>query len=137
MAWTFSKNVNIKQHNFSKSKSGSATGGNAPFPLAPHHLPHTHTHTFLCSENKKGKQRKKRKSFKAETIKRLSPKSKCYCFSHSRASRIQKFFLPANHGGRQYFSVSWSLHFEIRFIGPKKDTACSLYYFFVFTFLSF
>ena len=31
--------------------------------------------------------------------------SKYYCFSHSRASRIQKFFLSANHGGQQYFSV--------------------------------
>ena len=30
----------------------------------------------------------KRKGFKAETIKRLSPRSKYYCFSHSRASRI-------------------------------------------------
>ena len=45
------------------------------------------------------------KSFKAETIKRLSPKSKCYCFSHCKASRIQKFSLSANHGGQQYFSV--------------------------------
>ena len=35
---------------------------------------------FLCSKNKKGKQREKRKSFKVETIKRLSPRWKCvYC----------------------------------------------------------
>ena len=45
--------------------------------------------TFLRSKMKKMKQRKKRKSFKAETIKRLSPKSKCYCFSHSRVSKIK------------------------------------------------
>ena len=38
--------------------------------------------TFSCGKNKKGKQRKNRKSFKAETIKRLSPRSKCYCFSN-------------------------------------------------------
>ena len=38
--------------------------------------------TFLCNKNKKEKQRKKRKSFKAETIKRLSPRSKCYYFSN-------------------------------------------------------
>ena len=38
--------------------------------------------TFLCSKNKKGKQRENRKSVKAETIKRLSPRSKCYCFSN-------------------------------------------------------
>ena len=49
--------------------------------------------TFLCSKKKKGRQREKRKGFKAETIKRLSPRSKYYCFSHSRASRIWKFFL--------------------------------------------
>ena len=60
---------------------------------------------FLRSKKKKGKQRKKRKSFKAETIKKLSPRSKLYCFSHSRVSRIQKFFLSVNHGGRHYISV--------------------------------
>ena len=31
--------------------------------------------------------------------------SKCHCFSHSRASRIQRFFWSPSHGGRQYFSV--------------------------------
>ena len=61
--------------------------------------------TFLCSKKKKGNQRKARKTFKAETIKRLSLRSKLYCLRYSRASRIQKFFLWANHGGRQYFSV--------------------------------
>ena len=48
------------------------------------------------NKNEKGKQRKKRKSFKAETIKRLSPRSTCYCFSHSRLSKFQKFFLSAD-----------------------------------------
>ena len=47
----------------------------------------------------------KKGSVKVETIKSLSSKSKCYCFSHSRASRIKKFFLSDNYGGRQYFSV--------------------------------
>ena len=61
--------------------------------------------TFLRSKKKKGRQREKRKSFKAEAIKRLSPRLKYYCFNHSGASRIRKFFLSANHGGRQYFSV--------------------------------
>ena len=60
--------------------------------------------TFLHSKKKKEKQRKK-KSFKAETIERLSARSKCYCFRHSRVSRIQKFSLSTNHGGQQYFSV--------------------------------
>ena len=54
---------------------------------------------------KKGRQRQKRKDFNKETIKRLSPRSKYYCFSDSRASRIRKFYLSANLGGRQYFSV--------------------------------
>ena len=61
--------------------------------------------TFLRSKKKKGKQRKARKTFKAEPTKRLSLSSKCYCFRHSRASRIQKFFLSINHSGRQFFSV--------------------------------
>ena len=61
--------------------------------------------TFLRSKKKKKEQREKWNGFKAETIKRLSPKSKYYCFSHSRASRIRKFFLSANHGSRQYFPV--------------------------------
>ena len=58
--------------------------------------------TFLRSKKKKEKPRQKRTIFKAETIERLSPRSKCYCFSHSRVSRIQKLFFSANHGGRQY-----------------------------------
>ena len=61
--------------------------------------------TFLCSKKKKGKQKEKRRTFKAETIKRLSPRSKCYCFSHCRVSRSQNFFWSANHGSRQYLSV--------------------------------
>ena len=59
--------------------------------------------TFLRSKKKKGRQRQKRKGFKAETIKRLSPRSKYFCFSRSRPSR--KVLLSTNHGGRQYFSV--------------------------------
>ena len=60
---------------------------------------------FLRSKNKKGKQGEKRKSFKAETIKRLSPKLKYYCSSHFKASGIQKKKLfSANHGGGQFFS---------------------------------
>ena len=60
---------------------------------------------FFRIKKKIGKKRKKRKSFKAKTIKRLSPRSKCYYFSHSRASRIQRFSLSANHSGRHSFSV--------------------------------
>ena len=60
--------------------------------------------TFLHNKKKKWRQRQKRKGFKAETIKRMSPRSK-YCFSHSRESIIPKFFFSANHGDWQYFSV--------------------------------
>ena len=38
--------------------------------------------TFCLAKIKKGSKGKKAKSFKAETIKRLSPRSKCYCFSN-------------------------------------------------------
>ena len=41
---------------------------------------------FCVSKRKKRKQREKRKSFKATTIKKLSARSKYYCFSRSRAS---------------------------------------------------
>ena len=64
-----------------------------------------HAPLLLRSKKKKGKPRKKRTIFKAETIERLSPRSKYYCFSHSRVSRIQNIFLSVNHCGRQYFSV--------------------------------
>ena len=72
--------------------------------------------TFLCSKKKKRKQTKK--SFKTESIQRQSPGSKCYCFSHSRGSTIQIFFLSAN----KTFQCSMALHFEIHF-------ACSEYLF--------
>ena len=52
--------------------------------------------TLLCSKKKKRETGKKE---------RLSPKSKCYCFSHSRASRLETYFSSANHGGQQYVSV--------------------------------
>ena len=61
--------------------------------------------TFLRSKKRKGRQKQKRKGVKAETIKRLSPRSKYYYFSHSRASRIRKSFLSVNHGGQHYFPV--------------------------------
>ena len=64
-----------------------------------HDPPLPTTTTFLRSKKKKRKPREKRTIFKAETIEKLSPRSKYYCFSHSRVSRIQKFLLSANHGG--------------------------------------
>ena len=85
---------NCKGYFFNKL-SGWGRGGRAmPSPLLP---------PFLRSKNKKGNQGKK-----AEIIERLSPRSKCYCFSHSRVFRIQKNF----------FSVPWPLHFQIHFDAP-------------------
>ena len=71
---------------------GGGCGGMPPPP--PHPPTHTHTHFFCVAKRKKGRQRQKTKVFKAETtIKGLSPRSKYYGFSHSRASRIRKYFL--------------------------------------------
>ena len=60
---------------------------------------------FLCSKKKKGKQRKARKTFKAETIKRLSLRLKLYCLSHWWPTIL--------------FSDLWPLHFEIHFAGLR------------------
>ena len=55
---------------------------------------HSLTEGGQYQQKKMWKQREKN-NFQEETFIRLSPMSKCYCFNHSRASRIQKFFLPA------------------------------------------
>ena len=73
------------------------------------HYHHRHITTYLSRKiNKKikGKQMKKRKSFKAETIKRLSPMSKCYSFRLSRAFNIQKLLLSTNYGGSTFHGPS-------------------------------
>ena len=72
-----------------------------------HLLTHTHTHTHTHT------QRKSRKSFKTETIKRLS--RKCFCFSDSRGSRI--FLVGQPWWPIILFIVPWPLHFEIHFAG--------------------
>ena len=88
-----SSNWKLKPKSYWFIRAGDTGGPGEPCLRLP---------TFLRSKKKKGKQREKRNTFKAETIKRLSPRSKCYCFSHSRASRIQKVFFSANHAGWQY-----------------------------------
>ena len=78
--------------------------------------------TFLQAKRKKENKGKKRKTFKAETIKRLSPSSKCYCFSHSRASKIQFFFFFGQPCWTTVLaSVPWLFHFEIHFGSPEQD----------------
>ena len=68
-----------------------------------------HTHFFWKKKGRVSKQKL--------TMKRLSRRSKCYCFSHSRASRIQ-FSLSANRWTTILFSIPWSLHFQIHIAGP-------------------
>ena len=98
-------NLSIKEEKYQldlsklQGRRHRGTGGAMPPP------PPTIPLTSLNSKKKKGRQGQKRKGFKAETIERLSPRAKYYCFSHSRASRIRKFSLSANHGGQKYFSV--------------------------------
>ena len=74
----WSLKIILRNQGMNKTDRAGDTGGHGSLP------------TFLRGKKKKGRQRQKRKGFKAETIKRLSPSSK-YCFSHSRASRIRKF----------------------------------------------
>ena len=92
--------LSLGKFDFSRSRAsntrgagGRGGGGRHPPPL------------FFVAKRKKGDKGNKKKGFKAETITRLSPRSKYYCFNHSRVSKIRNFFLLANHGGRQYFSV--------------------------------
>ena len=69
--------------------------------------------TFKRSKQwKEEKQKEKRKSFKVQPIKRLSSRSKCFCFSYPRASRIQKRFLVG------IFSIPWPHPLWNPFPGP-------------------
>ena len=63
--------------------------------------------SLLCvaKRKKRNKVRKERVSKQKLLKKRLSTRSACYFLSHTRAFKIKKVFLLANHGGRQYFSV--------------------------------
>ena len=73
---------------------------------------HAH-HPLFCVAKRKNGNKAKRKTFKAETIKRLSLRSKLYCLNHSRTS--------SHHGWPTIlFSVPWPLHFEIHFAGPVE-----------------
>ena len=88
---------------FNKCSGPATLGWRVQWRACPHSHPHRqihtqretnrHTQTHIHTE-KKEKQRAKRKSCKAETITRLSPRSKRYYFSHSRASRIQCSMAP-------------------------------------------
>ena len=71
-----------------------------------HTSPNTHTH-FSIAKTKK--ENKGKKSFKKEAIKKLSLRSKWYCFSHSRASRIQELFLSASYSYQQWPTILFTV----------------------------
>ena len=71
--------------------------------MAPSQFPSTHPsprHFFSEQKEKRETEGKKERVSNEKLSKRLSPSSKCYCFTHSRAAKIQKSLLPANHGSR-------------------------------------
>ena len=84
MALTFNKHLSFICWN----RAGNTGRGQEDHVSPPPALPPP----LFGIAKRKGKQRKI-ESFKAETIKKLSPRPKCYYFSHSRAPRIQTFFL--------------------------------------------
>ena len=83
MAWTFSKNVNIKQRNFSKASQGRRPGAMPPSPPPTHPPPPpppppsplpsstlTHTHTLFCvAKIKKGNKGRKERVSKQKLLK--------------------------------------------------------------------
>ena len=73
--------------------------------------------TFCLAKRKKGNKGKKQTVSKEKQLKDyLSPWSKCWRFSHSRASRILKVFLASQPWWPTIlFSVPWPLQFETHF----------------------
>ena len=99
----------ICHHNRADNTGGPGTRATPhPSPSQPH---------FFCVANRR----------KGNNEKRLSPRSKCYCFSHSRASRIQKKFFLRNHGGQLHFSVFHSSS-TLNFISPTLDKLLANYF---------
>ena len=68
------------------------------WPRETHAPPPPPPHFFVQQKQKREAKKKERKSFKAETIKRLSPRSKCYCFSNG-------YYFIQEHLEFKYFSV--------------------------------
>ena len=73
---------------------------------------------FSLTKRRKGNKEKKRNSFKAETIQKLSPRSKCYCFSYPRASTIQEFYLQLTMVADNSFQYSMTPFTWNPFPGP-------------------
>ena len=106
----FNNYIQGRRHRERTGGSGGGGGGRRRDPP-----------TFLRSKKKKWRQMEKRNDFKAEIIKRQSPRSKYHCFNHSTASRIRKFFLLANYGRHSFQCSMAPPHFEIHFAGPDKN----------------
>ena len=80
----------IKLQVFSHYEPGQATPG------APGSIPPVSPTLLRSKKKKKGNIEIKRNSFKAESIKRLLSRPKCYCFSHSiERLEFKIFFLSA------------------------------------------
>ena len=78
---------------------------------------------FCRAKIKKRKQRKKRKSSEAETIKRLSPRSKCYCFSNVYCfilERLEFKYFSVFHNPSNLKSISLAL--------PNLALMCAAFY---------
>ena len=78
--------------------------------------------TVLCKKKEKKGYKGKRKSFKAETIKRLSSRSNCSCFIailELLEFKIFSYTVGQTCWPTKLFSVPWSLYFEINFAGPE------------------
>ena len=76
-----------------------------------------------------GRQRKKKKKrFQSRNYQKAVTKVKILLFQPSRAFRIRKFFLSANHGGRQYFSVFHGPP-TLKSISPALSYDFSLHFF--------
>ena len=74
---------------------GASNTGGAMGPCPPPRPP-----LFCVAKRKKGDKDKKERVSKQKLL-NGSHQSQNISFSHSRASRIQKFFLSPNHGGWQ------------------------------------
>ena len=73
--------------------------------------------TFSRGKKKNGKQRKKRKSLKAETIKCCQQGQNVTILALPERPEFKMFFLSAIYGGQQYFSV-FNGPTKIHFAGP-------------------
>ena len=110
--------MHLSFKNYSSIGPGKLWGGlGGPCPPLPTNPTPPH---FFAKEKEKREERKKRTIFKAETIERLSPRSKCYCFSHSRVSRILvgQLWWPTI-----LFSVPWPIRLWNPFCQPWSRKA--------------